>query len=66
MSGRGAALRAGAAWGAIAGLVLALLLIRRHLHLHGGEMGVIFAGCILLGAAIGAGVGRLTSGGEQA
>ena len=56
-------LRTAAIWGAVGGLVLALLLIRRHphLHMHGGEVGVIFAVCIPLGAAIGAGIVRLRS-----
>ncbi len=56
-------LRTAATWGAVAGLVLALLLIRRHphLHLHGGEVGLIFAACVGLGAAIGAGLAWLRS-----
>ncbi len=58
-----ASLQKGAAWGAVAGLVLALLLLRRHphLHLHGGEVGLIFAVCIALGAAAGAGFAWLKS-----
>ncbi len=50
------AMRRAATWGAVAGLVLALLLIRRHphLHMHGGEVGLIFVVCIGLGAAVGA------------
>lgn len=71
MSSRTSHLQAGVTWGAIAGLVLALLLIRRHphLHLHGGDVIVVFAVCIGVGAAIGAAVGRLksrTAGGDQA
>ncbi len=36
--------------------MLALLLIRRHphLHMHGGEVGLIFVVCIGVGAAAGA------------
>jgi len=54
-------MRTGAAWGAAAGLVLALLVARRHphLHLHGGEVGLIFVLCIGICAAIGAGFARL-------
>ncbi len=70
MSKVNAPLRTGAIWGAVGGLVLALLLIRRHphLHLHGGEVGLIFAVCIALGAVIGAGVAHLRAraGGKQA
>ena len=54
-------LRAGAAWGAVGGLVLALLLSRRHphLHLHGGEIAVVFAVCIALGVAVGLAVASI-------
>ena len=49
---------AGVAWGAVGGLVLALLFSRRHphLHLHGGEIAIVFAVCIALGVAVGAAV----------
>ena len=54
-------MRAGVAWGAVGGLVLALLLSRRHphLHLHGGEVAIVFAVCIALGAAVGAAVASI-------
>jgi hypothetical protein len=51
-------MRAGIAWGAVGGLVLALLLSRRHphFHLHGGELAIVFAVCIALGVAVGTAV----------
>jgi hypothetical protein len=53
----------GALWGALGGLVLALLMLRRHphlyLHLHGIEVAAVFAICLALGTAIGAGIARL-------
>jgi hypothetical protein len=54
-------MRAGIAWGAVGGLVLALLLARRHphLHLHGGEIAVVFAICLTLGVAVGAAVASI-------
>lgn len=56
--------KVGATWGAVGGLVLALLLLRRHphMHLHGGDVVVVFGLCIGLGIAIGAAVGRFKSG----
>jgi len=55
--------RIGATWGAVAGLVLALLLVRRHphLHLHGGEVGLIFVVCVGVCAVLGAGFARRRS-----
>ena len=54
-------MRAGVAWGAVSGLVLALLLSRRHphLHLHGGEVAVVFVVCLALGVAVGAAVASI-------
>jgi hypothetical protein len=64
MSALASSVRVGATWGAVGGLVLALLLLRRHphMHLHGGEVVVVFGLCIGLGIAIGATVGRFRSG----
>jgi hypothetical protein len=63
MSALPSRVRVGATWGAVGGLVLALLLIRRHphMHLHGGDVIVIFGLCIGLGIALGAAVGRFRS-----
>jgi len=64
MSALPSRVRVGATWGAVGGLVLALLLIRRHphMHLHGGDVIVVFGLCIGLGIAVGAAIGRLRSG----
>ena len=52
----GARIAKGANWGALAGLVAALLLIRKMApHGHYGATVLIFAVCIGLGAAIGIG-----------
>ena len=53
----------GAIWGAVIGVVVALLIVRRHphLHLHGGEVVLAFLLCIGLGAIAGAAVVRLKS-----
>jgi len=54
-------MRAGLAWGAVGGLVMALLLLRRHphLHLHGGDVAVVAAVCVALGVAAGAAVASI-------
>ena len=54
-------MRAGIAWGAVGGLVLALLLSRRHphLHLHGGEVAIVFVVCIALGVTVGTAVASI-------
>jgi hypothetical protein len=61
MKQNASSMRAGIAWGAVGGLVLALLLARRHphLHLHGGEIAIVFAVCIALGVTVGAAVASI-------
>jgi hypothetical protein len=48
-----------ATWGAVAGFVVAQVFIRRNspLGFYGGNMLLVFAVCIGLGAAAGAGIG---------
>ena len=52
---------AGAGWGALGGLLLALLIARKlpRLGYYGGDQVLLFAVCLGLGAAIGAGIMRL-------
>ena len=61
MKQNASSMRAGVAWGAVGGLVLALLLSRRHfhLHLHGGEVAIVFVVCIALGVTVGAAVASI-------
>ena len=50
----------GAGWGALVGLVIALLIARKlpPLGYYGGDQVALFAVCIAVGAAIGAGIAR--------